>query len=127
MLDLSPNLMVNDVNATLDFYINVLQFTKIATVPETGQFFWGMVKSGSVSIMFQQTDSIQEEYPELINNQVGGSFTLYIHVTDVHSLFGQIKEKVKIIKEIHTLPYGAIEFAIKDLNGYILVFSQNPG
>ncbi len=125
MKDLSPNLMVEDVNATLDYYTNVLGFTPIATVPDTGKLIWAMVKNGNVSFMFQQTESIKEEYPEITHSETAASLTLYIHVDSVEDLFEKISSKVSVIKEIHTMPYGAKEFAIKDCNGYILVFSQN--
>jgi hypothetical protein len=35
MKSLSPNLMVSDVNQTLDFYIDKLGFRKIMTVPDS--------------------------------------------------------------------------------------------
>lgn len=126
MKSLSPNLMVKDVSETLRFYIDKLRFEKIATVPETEPFLWAMVKSGDVTFMFQQTNSIKEEYPELEKFEQGGGLSFYITITGLQQLFDQLKDKVKILKEIHTTPYGATEFAIEDCNGYILTFSQAP-
>jgi lactoylglutathione lyase len=124
MTSLSPNLMVEDVNKTLDYYTSILGFTRIANVPEEGQYVWGMVKTGNVTMMFQQTASIKEEYPQLNAYQPGGGLTFYIQVSDVKELFGSISAKVEVIKEVHQTPYGATEFSIKDCNGYILTFSN---
>jgi len=87
MKSLSPNLMVNDINKTLQFYTEVLGFTQIAAVPESGRFVWGMVKSGTIIFMFQQTDSIKEEYPSLQNFERGGGLSFYISVSNLQQLF----------------------------------------
>jgi lactoylglutathione lyase len=125
MKSLSPNLMVNDVTETLEFYINVLGFVKIATVPESGKLDWGMVQNGTVTFMFQESKNIKTEYPQLEKFQQGGGLTFYIHVTNVQQVFESVKGKVKITKEIHKTFYGATDFAIEDNNGYILTFSQS--
>lgn len=125
MKSLSPNLMVNDVTETLDFYINVLGFVKIATVPETGKLDWGMVQNGTVTFMFQESKNIKTEYPQLETFQKGGGLTFYINVANVQQVFESVKGKVKIAKELHKTFYGATDFAIEDNNGYILTFSQS--
>lgn len=116
--------MVKNVNKTIGFYTKKLGFKQVATVPEKGKFIWGMVKSGDVTFMFQESESIEEEYPGIGKCEKGGGLTFYIHVSDLDSLFIELKEKVVIFKSVHTTPYGAKEFAIEDCNGYILVFSQ---
>ena len=45
---MTPNLMVEDVNSTLAFYKDVLNFELLATVPETGQFNWAMMRRDNV-------------------------------------------------------------------------------
>jgi lactoylglutathione lyase len=125
MKSLSPNLMVNDVTETLDFYINVLGFVKIATVPESGKLDWGMVQNGTVTFMFQESKNIKTEYPQLEKFQHGGGLTFYINVTNVQQVFDSVKGKVKIAKEMHKTFYGATDFAIEDNNGYIITFSQS--
>ncbi len=122
---LSPNLMVDNVNETLDFYVSVLGFNKIVTVPETGKLDWAMVQSGSIAFMFQEKENIKAEYPQLKEFENGGGLTFYINVMNVHELFENLKGKVKIAKEMHTTFYGATDFAIEDNNGYILTFSQS--
>lgn len=121
---LTPNLMVKNVNETLDFYRNILGFKLLQTVPEEGTFDWGFVQKNGVLIMFQKDNSIREEYPELKNYQEGGALTLYIKVNDLQEWYGQIKDKTNVIKPMKKTFYGANEFAIQDLNGFILTFSD---
>ena len=122
--DLMPNLMVKDVNRTIDFYKNVLEFNLLTTVPESGNYVFAIVNSGTVLISFQEEKSIKEEYSQLNKFAEGGGLTLYIHVTDVNTLYEKVKSKATIAKEMHKTFYGSMEFAIEDCNGYILTFSQ---
>ena len=121
---LTPNLMVKDVNKTLDYYTNVLGFELIQTVPEKGIFDWGFVKLGNVKLMIQKETSIKSEYKELENYKTGGALTLYIQVEELQKWHETIKDKTNVIKPMQKTFYGANEFAIMDINGFILAFSD---
>lgn len=125
MQSLSPNLMVADVNATVDFYVNTLGFAKLATVPDSGKLDWAMVQNGTVTFMFQESKNLKTEYPQLEKFHQGGGLTFYINVADVERVFDSLKGKVKMAKDLHKTFYGATEFAIEDNNGYVLTFSQS--
>ena len=125
MKSLSPNLMVNDVSQTLEFYIKTLGFKKVMTVPDSGNLVWAMVQSGAITFMFQEKKNIKEEYPQLAQFEQGGGLSFYINVTNVQELYDNIKGKVKIVKELYKTFYGSTDFAIEDNNGYILTFSQS--
>lgn len=122
--DLMPNLMVNDVGKTIDFYKNVLGFNVLQTVPENDNYVFAIVNANNVLISFQEEKSIKGEYPQLNSFSRGGGLTLYIHVSDVNGLFEKIKDRATIAKKLHKTFYGSIDFAIEDCNGYILTFSQ---
>jgi predicted enzyme related to lactoylglutathione lyase len=122
--DLMPNLMVKDVNKTVNFYKNVLGFNVLATVPESSPFVFAIVNANNIIISFQEEKSIKEEYPQLEKFPQGGCLTLYIHVTDVKGLYEKVKGKTTIAKEMHKTLQGSTDFAIEDCNGYILTFAQ---
>ncbi|MCG8331089.1 MAG: VOC family protein [Chitinophagales bacterium] len=123
---LTPNIMVNDVNETLDYYTNVLGFNLVDTNPTSGEFEWGYVMLNSVGLMFQEEKSLKTEYPELKDLEVGGALTLYVRVENINDLFENIKDQVTIVKPMNTTFYGTNEFAIMDVNGFILTFSETP-
>jgi len=116
--------MVKDVNKTIDFYTSVLGFKRIMTVPEEGKFVWAMVGHGSVMLMFQAKESLLEEYSCLKNQSFGGGLTFFIRVSDVEDLYEKIKDKVEIVKKMGITPYGMKEFAIQDMNGFVLTFAE---
>lgn len=135
MKKITPNIMVADVNATVDYYKNNLNFQIVMGVNEqkevkmgdsaTGSTLtWAMIKNGDVEIMLQREDSMIEELPEFKRLKIGGTFTLYISMQDVKTFYGKIKDKVEIVKDMHKTFYGANEFVIKDLNGYIVYFAE---
>ena len=125
---LTPNVMVEDVNATIQFYREVLGFEVLTTVPESGTFDWAMMQRDSVQLMFQSRGSLSSEIPLFTNNPIGATLTLYIDVADIHALYDSVKEHehVTIAQAMHSTFYGAQEFGIQDINGYILVFAQQP-
>ncbi|MCB0400991.1 MAG: VOC family protein [Flavobacteriales bacterium] len=123
---LTPNLMVNDVEETIEFYTDMLGFTLLMTVPETGKLDWAMVKRNEVVIMFQSKKSLSSELPRLAGEKPGGGLTFYIKVdriTEVHEeLFNN---GVEIIADLESTFYNTIEFSIVDCNGYVLTFSED--
>lgn len=123
--DATPNLMVQDVKKTVDFYQTVLGFELINSVPVGDKWVFAIVKSGNVMFMFQDETSIKEEYPQLASFSRGGGLTFYIHVDDIHAMYKELKDKATLAKDLHDTFYGSTDFAIEDCNGYILTFSQH--
>ncbi len=121
---LTPNLMVKDVNKTVDFYKNILGFELVMSVPETGIYNWAMMKRGNTEIMFQEQKNLISEYKELAGKEIGATFALFFKVSNIQDFYNQIKEKTALIVELHRTFYDADEFAIQDLNGYILTFAE---
>lgn len=121
---LTPNLIVDDVNETIDFYQNIIGFEMVSSVPEKGKLNWAMMKNGDTTLMFQSRESIENELPLLNDLPSGGAFTLFIIVDDVLALFEKVKSEVIIIQDVHTTFYDMIEFSLTDLNGVIITFAQ---
>ncbi|MGH2501072.1 MAG: bleomycin resistance protein [Ktedonobacterales bacterium] len=121
---LTPNLMVEDVDATIAFYRDTLGFTVTGTAPDASPYVWASLKGGDVEIMLQARHSLEDELPQLTGKPLGASLTFYIGVDDADALHSAIKDKAAIIKAPMTAPYGAREFYAQDPNGYILGFSS---
>ncbi|MHC4071682.1 MAG: VOC family protein [Planctomycetota bacterium] len=118
---LTTNMMVEDVNRTVDFYSDVLGFEFVMGVPQDSQEIvtakqkgqplgFAIVKCGDVD-------------PEFNGMKIGGSLTFYVEVENIEGLYVKLKDKVTIIKDIQTTFYGKREFYLRDCNGYILIFA----
>lgn len=134
MKKITANLMVEDVNATIEYYVDILEFnfamgvdgqkvTKMVYKKDT-DFTFAIVKKNDVEIMLQAQHSLIDEVPEFKGRTVGGTFTLYISMADTKSFYDKIKHKVDVVKHMHKTFYGSYEFSIRDINGYILYFAQ---
>lgn len=124
MKSLTANLMVADVNETVDFYRDVLGFQLVMSLPEGGNYDWAMMSNGGAQIMFQALDSLVEEYPAFSDSAVGGSLVLFIVLEGIDEFHESIKDKAKIVVDLHDTFYGMREFAIEDNNGYVLTFAE---
>ena len=122
MKSIAPNIFVRDMNKTIEYYQH-LGFEVAMKVPEEGDIVWAMMSCGSVRFMFQSFESLGEELPE-ISRQDGGSLLLYIQTKEIVLFHDRIKDKVNIIKGLEKTFYGATEFSIQDINGYILTFAE---
>lgn len=123
MKSISPNIFVKDINKTIDFY-KQLGFSLTTTVPEEGDIIFAMMTCGNVIFMFQTFESLGSDLPA-ISRQDGGSLILYIQTKEIRKFYDQIKDKVTIVKGLEKTFYGATEFAILDINNYILTFAED--
>ena len=121
---LSPNVIVDDVNAAVEYYTATLGFNLITSVPESGKYNWAMVMRDGVTLMFQSLHSIQEDMPSLKIQSKGSLGTFFIRMTGIDDLYQSVKDKATIAVDMRTTFYGMKEFTIKDLNGYFLTFAE---
>ena len=122
--NITTNIMVKNVKQTIEFYENKLGFQKVLSVPEEGEVLdFAIMNKDNISIMVQEKENLIAEYPTLKNSSIIPTFTLFITVDDVVTLYEELKNKVEIAKEIHKTFYGKDEFAIFDNNGNILTIS----
>lgn len=127
--------MVNDVTKTVEYYVTILGFEVVMSVPvrkaeledkmKNYDLEWSMVKKGDVEIFFHRQESFYQEIPFLKNTPMGGAFNLYITIEDAKGFYNQIKAKVETIKEPYETFYGAIAFSIRDINGLFLYFAEH--
>jgi uncharacterized glyoxalase superfamily protein PhnB len=122
---LTPNLIVDDVNAAVDFYRGTLGFELVASVPESGTYVFALLKSGGVELMLQTGESVVEEVPSMRGRLAGTGAALYIDVDDVRALHTALAGKVGLIKDLSPTFYGTLEFSFTDPNGYIVTYAED--
>lgn len=124
MESLSPNIFVNSMPETINFYKSI-GFQLVMTVPETGDdLVWAMMTNGNVTFMFQSFASLGDELPQ-ISRQNGASMLLYINIKKIREYFELIKDNVTVLKGLDKTFYGATEFSILDNNNYVLTFAED--
>lgn len=123
-IKLTPNLISDDMAGTLAFYRDILGFEITMSVPDAPPFVWFACKSGEVELMWQDRANMAEDMPEFAGHTLGEGALQFIEMEGIRELHAKIKDKVKIVKELHVTFYGMTEFAIHDNNGNLLVFAE---
>ncbi|WP_152286617.1 VOC family protein [Flavicella marina] len=124
LLSISNNLMVPDVDKTLNYYNN-LGFETVYKSTNNDIAYWAYIKKDNIELFLQSTTSLTEEFPELENQKNGAALTLWIRVENIVQWYEAIKNKADVIRPLAVTPYnGANEFVIQDINGFILHFSD---
>jgi uncharacterized glyoxalase superfamily protein PhnB len=123
MESVAPNIFVNDLNKTIEFY-KILGFQVVTTVPESGDLIFAMMVCGKVTFMFQTFKSIEDKLPD-VSRKNGGSLLLYIQIPQIRNFFETVKDKTQVLQGLEKTFYGATEFSIRDNNGYVLTFAED--
>ena len=115
LTELGPMLWIEALKGTVDFYVNVLGFTRGELNDEWG---WVLLSKDNVALMLARPN--EHTAPE----KIGFTGSFYFNTDDVDALWEQLKDKAKICYGIEDFYYGMREFAVYDNNGYLLQFGQ---
>jgi len=122
---LTPNLVVRDVAASMEFYHSVLGFQPAITVPDQAPYVFGSVTNGGVEIFFNDQKAVAEEYPILGAKPIGGSLTLFIEVEGIEEILAAVKKSgARITMPLKEQFYGMREFAFEDPEGWIATIAE---
>ncbi len=117
LLGLAPMLMAMDMARTIEFYTSVLGFKLDGQWP-ADKPCWCSLSRGAVRLMFQTPEVYAEPQPELTGR-------LYVYTDNVMAIYHAIRERVDVFEGPEVYFYGMKEIAIRDCNGYVLVFGQD--
>lgn len=121
-----PMLAVRDVGATLAYYRDKLGFTISGQMGDPVNY--GIVRRDEAEIHF-----LFSHHPSATSFPPGGNIDdgkggIYIEVSDVDSIAGELNERSHQSLMPEDREYGMRDFRILDLNGYLIVFgTKMPG
>lgn len=122
MPEMVLSLPVADVSRTVDFYRHVLGFELLGATGKGGMTR-ARLKLGSIELLFRtaRAQSITETVRQLDPDD---RIVLYVKVDDVVALYKRVKGRAALVRDLETTLFGAGEFAIEDLDGAVLFFTQ---
>ena len=122
---LTPNLVVRDVQAAIDFYTSVLGFQQNMTVPDAPPYVFGSVTSGSIEVFFNDQKAVAEDYPPLARDPLGGTMTLFLECEGIEEVLRAVeKAGAVIVMPLKTQFYGMREFAFMDPQGWTVTMAE---
>lgn len=128
--DVTPNLIVADLDRSLRFYRDILGFATIATVPDDAPYVFAWVQRGNVSVFLNAREGVAEDLPALAARPIGGTNTLFVVIEaesaqeGVDALHAELRGKVAVVMPLKTQFYGMREFGVEDPDGYVILFAQ---
>ena len=128
--DVTPNLIVADIDRSLAFYRDVLGFSVVTSVPDAAPFAFVWMQRDGVSVFLNTVASVKNEQPALAARPIGGTATMFMVIeaetpaVGVDALFEQVKSKERVIMPLKTQFYGMREFGIEDPDGYVIYAAQ---
>jgi uncharacterized glyoxalase superfamily protein PhnB len=108
---LTPMLQTHDMRRTIDWYVSTLGFHRVGEHDDG----FCRIERDDVALMFMHNAHLGPPH---------ATATQYFYVNDVLALWDSIKDRVTAEWGPEEMPYGLVEFAIKDPNGYLLSFGQ---
>lgn len=110
---LRPMLWTKDLQATVNFYTQVLEFTLDELNEDWG---WASLHKDDVALMI----ALPNEHTPFEQPTFTGTF--YITTDEVDYWWEKLKDKVKVCYEIENFEYDMREFAFYDNNGYLIQY-----
>lgn len=113
----SPSLTVNDLQASVAWYRDVLGFTVAEEYQMDGKVMGVRLVAGSATFLLGQDDFAKGR-----DRQKGAGFRLYCETAqDIDQLAAAIKARGgKLTQEPTDQPWGARDFGVVDPDGFIL-------
>jgi len=109
------------IGATIRWYEEQLGFIG-DPFPAHEPYVFAIMNRDNVEIMLQRVERYQK--PDLYNSRAGGVWDAYFRIEGLKDLFESVRDEATIVQPLRKQPYGNWEFEIADLNGYVLVFSE---
>jgi uncharacterized glyoxalase superfamily protein PhnB len=122
----TPVFLVSQVAATMRWYKEKLGFSGRGH-PKSQPYAFAILEKDDVTIMLQALEDY--DVPDLYDQRDGGVWHAYIRVQGIRVLFEELSKDggVTIVEGLEHQPHGDTTFAIRDFNGYVLVFAQYEG
>jgi len=121
---LTPVLVVSEVEPCLEFWVQRLGFEVTNKVPgDDGKVVFASVQLGSIEIMYQTRASVLHELPAAAPDLTGHSVSLFITVEDLDSVEKALAG-VPVVKARHQTFYGSTEIYVREPGGNTVGFAQ---
>ena len=117
----APVFAVADISATIRWYEEHLGFIG-DPFPDQEPYVFAIMTRDNIEIMLQRVEGYGK--PDLYNSRAGGVWDAYFRIEGVKDLFESVQDEATIVQPLRQQPYGQWEFEVADLNGYVLVFSE---
>jgi lactoylglutathione lyase len=129
LTDVTPNLIVSDIDRSATFYRDLLGFSVVTTVPDQGPFVFVWLQRGGVSVFLNARTPAEHDLP-IWASRSAGAMSMFMMVEaastaeGIDTLFGSLESRATVVMPLKDQFYGMREFGILDPDGYVIFFAQ---
>jgi uncharacterized glyoxalase superfamily protein PhnB len=121
---LTPVLVVDQVEPGIAFWIDRLGFQKITDVPgPDGKMMFAIIQGDGIEIMYQTRASVIADYPGVAKELEGRSCVLFITVDNIDAVEKALAG-APVVKPRHQTFYGSTEIYVREPGGHMVGFAQ---
>lgn len=124
MIEIINELVVDDINKSIDFYNKYFDFELVET--DKNPIVWCKIKKDSCYIMIEEYKEVCSEIPNFPKRGISNNLIKFkLSSRDaVENLYKKAKEEdAAIFMELKDTYYGSLEFGILDLDRNMLIIS----
>jgi|SRR5215204_6519961 len=130
--DVTPNLIVADMDRSASFYKDVLGFSIVTTVPEAPPFVFAWMQRDGVNVFLNSLEGMEDDIAGLTSREIGGTATMFFTLErndagGIDEFFKDISSRARVVMGLKDQFYGMREFGVEDPDGYIILFAQRIG
>jgi lactoylglutathione lyase len=118
--ELVPLLFVQDITASVAFYVDQLGFTLAAKWEPNGKLAWCRVARDGSAIMLQQAED--EDGPA---EGRGRGIGFYFNCDSVDAIYAEFSGRGLVLKQPKVTYYGEKQINLRDPDGYSLCFQSS--
>ena len=119
---ISPSFIVDDLKASVDFYVSKLGFEVWHIGPEDKPF-WAMIGRGPVSIFLKAVAPDVRPMPNKARHD-WAPWDAYVGVPEPDALFEEFRSRGVVFQQPINDDGGLRGFEVKDADGYVLFFGR---
>jgi uncharacterized glyoxalase superfamily protein PhnB len=123
ILEITPVLVVDRIEPSLELWTKRLGFEKLAEVPHEGALGFVMLMKDGHPVMLQTKASVAADSKPASDAIGGKGVALYVDVASLDEALAATEGQRRVM-EVRETFYGAREFAIQDASGQLLIFAE---
>ena len=121
-MKITPVLFVDQIEASLPFWVDALGFEKTVEVPDGNRLGFVILQKGAAEVMFQTFESARKDVGDAANIAGAGKTNLFVEVDDFDDILKRTA-RAEVVLPVRTTFYGMKEIGIREPGGHYVCFA----